>query len=164
MYVSNLFISFFFYKKDKRLKEQRMEMMWRGSKNYGKDSQIFTGVNYNGYGPPGGFCFDDFCSDPPIQDDPNLYDNNVKERVDLFVKETCEQANSYKTNHIMLTMGSDFQFQNALKWFKNLDKLIKHVNKVFFLSILLFFHNLSQVTYLTSTSNNKFLLFKFAIM
>jgi len=61
-----------------------MEMIWRGSRNYGKDSQIFTGVNYNGYGPPGGFCFDDYCSDPPIQDDPRLFDNNVKERVDLF--------------------------------------------------------------------------------
>ena len=105
-------------------------MVWRGSRNYGKDSQIFTGVTYNGYGPPGGFCFDDFCSDPPIQDDSRLYDYNVKERVDLFVKETCEQANSYKTNHIMLTMGEDFQFQNALKWFKNLDKLIRHVNEV----------------------------------
>lgn len=115
--------------KQKRLKEQRMEMMWRGSRNYGKASQIFTGVNYNGYGPPGGFCFDDYCSDPPIQDDPRLFDNNVKERVDLFVKETCEQAASYKTNNIMLTMGSDFQYQNALKWFKNMDKLMKYVNK-----------------------------------
>ena len=113
-----------------------MEMVWRGSHNYGKDSQIFAGVTYNNYAPPRGFCFDDHCSDPPIQDDPNLYDNNVKERVDLFVKETCEQANSFKTNNIMLTMGEDFQFQNALKWFKNLDKLIKHVNKVFFLIFL----------------------------
>lgn len=107
-----------------------MEMIWRGSRNYGKDSQIFTGVTYNRYSPLVGFCFDDRCSDPPIQNDPRLYDENVKERVDLFVRETCEQAKSYKTNHIMLTMGGDFQYQNALKWFKNLDKLIKYVNTV----------------------------------
>lgn len=27
-----------------------------------------------------------------------------------------------------MTMGSDFQFENANQWFKNLDKLIKYVN------------------------------------
>jgi hypothetical protein len=28
----------------------------------------------------------------------------------------------------MMTMGSDFQYENANKWYKNLDKLIKYVN------------------------------------
>lgn len=27
-----------------------------------------------------------------------------------------------------MTMGSDFQYENANLWYKNLDKLIKHVN------------------------------------
>jgi lysosomal alpha-mannosidase len=27
---------------------------------------LFTGVNYNGYGPPDGFCFDRGCNDEPI--------------------------------------------------------------------------------------------------
>lgn len=107
-----------------------MEMIWRGSRNYEELSQIFTGVLYNGYGPPSGFCYDDYCADPPIQDDPRLYDMNVKERVNTFVDETCEQAQHYKTNHIILTMGSDFQYGNALKWYKNLDKLIRYVNQV----------------------------------
>ena len=38
------------------------------------------------------------------------------------------QAKNYSTNHIMMTMGSDFQFENARENFKNLDKLIKYVN------------------------------------
>lgn len=28
-----------------------------------------------------------------------------------------------------MTMGEDFHYQNAHTWFKNLDKLIKHVNE-----------------------------------
>jgi len=107
-----------------------MEMVWRGSRNYEEQSQIFTGVLYNGYNPPPGFCYDEFCEDPPIQDNIDLYDVNVKERVDAFVEVTCEQAEHYKTNNIILTMGSDFQYENALRWFFNLDKLIKYVNEV----------------------------------
>lgn len=115
--------------KQKRLKEQKMEMVWRGSRNYDKASQIFSGVLYNQYDPPPGFCYDEFCSDPPIQDDPRVFDVNVQERVDEFVRITCEQALSYKTNNIIITMGADFQYENAHRWFKNLDKLIHYVNQ-----------------------------------
>ena len=38
------------------------------------------------------------------------------------------QAAHYKTNHIIMTMGSDFEYQNAHHWYKNLDKLIKYTN------------------------------------
>ncbi len=40
------------------------------------------------------------------------------------------QAKHYQTDNVILTMGSDFQYSNALLWFKNLDKLIKYVNQV----------------------------------
>ena len=63
------------------MKSQSMEIIWRGSANYRKLSQLLTGVLFSGYDPPSGFCFDDFCTDPPIQDDPNLFDMNVQERV-----------------------------------------------------------------------------------
>lgn len=108
-----------------------MEMMWRGSRNFEKSTQLFTGVLHNLYFPPSGFCYDQGCWDPPIQDDPNLFDFNVDERVNAFVKLSCEQAKHYKTNNIILTMGQDFNYQNAHHWFKNLDKLIKYVQKVF---------------------------------
>lgn len=38
------------------------------------------------------------------------------------------QARQYRTNHILMTMGSDFHYENARLWFKNLDKLIAHTN------------------------------------
>lgn len=31
----------------------------------------------------------------------------------------------YKTNNVIITMGEDFNYQDANMWFKNLDKLIK---------------------------------------
>ena len=44
-----------------RLEQQRMELVWRGSRNLGQDSDIFTGVLYNLYFPPPGFCYDQSC-------------------------------------------------------------------------------------------------------
>ena len=64
------------------------------------------------------------------QDDPNLAGYNVDERVASFVKEAQEQASHFATNHIMFTMGSDFNYQNSLEWYKNLDKLVHYVNKM----------------------------------
>lgn len=35
---------------------------------------VFTGIFPSGnYGPPPGFCFDQFCTDSPINDNPNLF-------------------------------------------------------------------------------------------
>ena len=114
-----------------RLEQQRMELVWRGSRNLGQDSDIFAGVLHNLYFPPPGFCYDQSCKNAlPIQDDPNLFDYNVKEIVNGFVFEACAQASQYKTNHIMMTMGGDFAYENAITWYKNLDKLINYVNGV----------------------------------
>ncbi|KAH0971088.1 hypothetical protein GBA52_023244 [Prunus armeniaca] len=42
---------------------------------------------------------------------------------------SSSQANVTRTNHIMWTMGDDFQYQYARSWFKQMDKLIHYVNK-----------------------------------
>ncbi|UJR17842.1 hypothetical protein I4U23_004741 [Adineta vaga] len=60
------------------------------------------GVTFRTYCPPESFCFDVFCQDEPIK------------------------AMAYATNHIMMTIGDDFQYENAYEWYKNLDKLIKY--------------------------------------
>lgn len=38
------------------------------------------------------------------------------------------QAEHYRTNNILITMGTDFNYQNAESWFKNIDKLIHYTN------------------------------------
>ena len=128
------FDAFFFGRIDyadkmKRLNESQMEMIWRGTSDLGALSDIFTGVTYHGYNPPNGFCFDQSCQDPPIQDDRNLQNNNVKERVEKFVDSIRDQACHYQSGEIMMTMGSDFQYENAHLWFKNMDKLIMHTRE-----------------------------------
>lgn len=45
------------------------------------DTDLFTGVLYNNYGPPNGFCFDILCDDEPIIDDKHSPDYNVDRRV-----------------------------------------------------------------------------------
>ncbi len=60
------------------------------------------------------------------QDDPNLEDYNVDQKVEDFVKAIATQQKFYRHNHIMLTMGSDFQWESAREWYKNLDKLMKY--------------------------------------
>ena len=107
-----------------RLEQKRMELVWRGSRNLGQDSDIFASVLYNGYNPPEGFCYDLLCEGQAT------FNVNDRETVDRFVEAACGQASQYKTNHIMLTMGSDFHYQNAAMWFDNLDTLIKNVNAV----------------------------------
>ena len=103
-------------------------MIWRGSRNQGKRTEIFTGVLFNGYAPPEGFCFDEigdgYCKDPSFTPE------NLQKRIKQFVEKTCAQASKYRTNNIMLTMGGDFNYHNAPRWFSNLDILIKNANKV----------------------------------
>ncbi|CAF4577618.1 unnamed protein product, partial [Rotaria sp. Silwood2] len=91
-------------------------------------SWLFTGTLPLYYLSPPSFCFDITCSDQSIMDDKNLHDYNVLERVETFIGAAIAQTEVYATNHIIMTMGSDFFDQNAHEDFKNLDKLIHYVN------------------------------------
>lgn len=113
----------------KRKEDKSLEVIWRGSKTFGSTSQIFTNAFPVHYSPPNGFGFeiDDFSI--PVQDNPHLFDYNVEQRVNDFVAAALVQANVTRTDHIMWTMGDDFQYQYAETWFKQMDKLIHYVNK-----------------------------------
>ena len=63
-----------------------------------------------------------------MQDDPELSEYNVQNRVNEFVSAAQNQASYYTTDNIMFTMGSDFHYEDALEVYKNLDKLIHYVN------------------------------------
>ncbi|XP_078577239.1 lysosomal alpha-mannosidase-like isoform X1 [Branchiostoma floridae x Branchiostoma japonicum] len=130
------FDGFFFGRLDyqdkaNRLKYRNMEEIWRASPDdLGAAADLFTGALYNHYVPPGGLCFDIGCKDQPIEDDMALHDYNVANRVGIAVNTSLDQVQHFQTDHIMWTMGSDFQYQAAHTWFKNMDKLITHTNSM----------------------------------
>jgi lysosomal alpha-mannosidase len=114
---------------EQRGKTKTREMIWQASENLGQQAAIFTGVLPYGYNPPPNYCFDIYCNDDPIMDDPRLEDYNVDKKVNEFINYTLNQRQQYKTDNLIMTMGSDFQYSNAHMWYKNLDKLIKYVNE-----------------------------------
>ncbi|KAM3925843.1 lysosomal alpha-mannosidase [Leptodactylus fuscus] len=112
-----------------RMNTKNMEMIWRGSDDLAAPTaDLFTGVLPNGYNPPDHFCWDQLCSDAPIMDNPQLEDYNVDAIIDSFLDVVRKQSSKYRSTHIVMTMGSDFQYENAIPWFKNMDKLIQVVN------------------------------------
>ncbi|XP_037294534.1 lysosomal alpha-mannosidase isoform X1 [Manduca sexta] len=114
--------------KSSRLHNQDMEMVWRGDDVLGKSSDIFTGVLFNTYSPPPGFCFDVLCDDEPIIDDPDSPLFNVDDKIAVFLDYVKKQSLHYRTQNVIVTMGGDFTYQDASMWYKNLDKLIEYAN------------------------------------
>ncbi|XVE82470.1 hypothetical protein DITRI_Ditri16bG0007200 [Diplodiscus trichospermus] len=112
-----------------RKNDKSLEVIWRGSKTFGSSSQIFANAFPVHYSPPNGFHFEVDDDSVPVQDNPLLFDYNVEERVNDFITAAMTQANVTRTNHIMWTMGDDFQYQYAESWFRQMDKLIHYVNK-----------------------------------
>lgn len=107
-----------------REKERTMEMIWKSSPSLGSKADMFTGVLPNVYWPPTGFCFDINCWDEP------LHENNIRAKAMDFIAHVRKQAKTYATNHTIITMGMDFYFRDAKKWYHNLDKLIQAVNEL----------------------------------
>ncbi|KAM8772245.1 lysosomal alpha-mannosidase [Acanthopagrus schlegelii] len=134
MFAQMGYDGFFFGRLDyqdraRRMMHKEQELLWRASDSLTPPmADLFTGILPNGYNPPEGFCWDQSCDDAPIRDDPDLEDYNVDDVVKRFLAIAEGQSAVYKTNHIIMTMGSDFQYENANLWYKNLDKLIHYVN------------------------------------
>ncbi len=115
----------------KRKREQATEMLWSPSQTFGTKKTILTQIRPDGnYGPPPCFCFDfNRCYCAPIQDDERLEGYNVDHRVEEFIHQALKYSKEVLGDDIMFLMGSDFQWENADVWYKNLDKLIHYANK-----------------------------------
>ncbi|XP_075400920.1 lysosomal alpha-mannosidase-like [Tenrec ecaudatus] len=116
---------------DKAIRERtrQMEQVWRGSMSLPPPTaDLFTSILPNLYEPPAGFCWDIKCFDSPVVDEINNPEYNADIVVAQFLRVVADQARHYRSNNIIMTMGSDFHYENAERWFKNLDTLIQLVN------------------------------------
>ena len=104
----NSFCAKIFRDKIRRSSSKEMEMIWSTNKN--GTQNLFTGINYNIYAPPPGFCWDLICNDEPLVDDLDSHSYNLDKRIHDFIDYVKIQAQSYQTNNIALTMGEDFQY------------------------------------------------------
>ncbi|KAF4674350.1 hypothetical protein FOL47_009372 [Perkinsus chesapeaki] len=115
-----------------------LEMVYRTDESSSSASEdaIFMGLMYM-YSPPPGFGFDVLNGDPPLQDDVLLEDVNIADRLAAFREICVNQTESYnpdgkgegQSKNIILTMGMDFNYQQAISWYNNMDKLI-HYSKL----------------------------------
>jgi len=123
-----------FQDKQKRLKEKSMEFLWRPFfKHLGKSSQILAHTMLD-YCSPNYFGFDPLDFDNmngPFEDDPDLETFNADWKSNLFIQVVTNMSASYRTNHLLVPMGCDFQFQNAKQNFRSIDRMIKYINDRF---------------------------------
>ncbi|KAM6216779.1 LOW QUALITY PROTEIN: lysosomal alpha-mannosidase-like [Rhynchocyon petersi] len=116
---------------DKHWREEarEMELVWQGSSSLRPPAaDLFTIVHPNTYQPPQGFGWDVLCDDAPVVDELGNAEYNADKVVKNFLEVAANQSRNYRTNHIIMTMGSDFHYRYAPNWFENLDKLIQLVN------------------------------------
>lgn len=87
---------------------QQCEGLWDASTSL-RDTTVFWGLtgSYSGnYGPPEGFCFDVQCD--PHERIVGLDEDALLDRLQQFVQQVRVQSDRTADNHIMLTMGEDF--------------------------------------------------------
>ena len=92
---------------------QECEGLWKATSTSSNDDDsdddtIFWGLtgSYEGnYGPPPGFCFDVQCRDEKLL---GLNQTRLMQRLHTFLEYVRVQADRTRGNHIMLTMGTDF--------------------------------------------------------
>jgi len=128
------FNSVFFARSDyqdfaNRQKHNATEFFWFPSPSQGKSAATLGGILADYYYPPQRFNFGGDDKTPPIMDDSTMHDYNVKERVDDFVHTVTSFSSFTAGSDVMVMMGTDFSYENAETWFRNIDKLIKYCNQ-----------------------------------
>ncbi|XP_065199334.1 uncharacterized protein LOC135831021 isoform X1 [Sycon ciliatum] len=113
--------------KDQRKATKELEFVWRGSRSFGPENQMFTHIMDSMYCTPAECQYD---RNTRIQTDPLLptYQLNFIEQGEAFVNMSRQRNQWYRHDHILIPFGCDFEHQNAYKSFMQMDKLIDYVN------------------------------------
>jgi lysosomal alpha-mannosidase len=106
-----------------------MEFWWSPRQDSGEDNSLLGILNYNGYSPPPGFCFDIYCNDNPVMYNPKLENYNLPQMAVEFAEYFRDMSQHYRQPILQFCMGMDFFYLNADIWYKNLDLLIDYINQ-----------------------------------
>nr|GMC73704.1 probable alpha-mannosidase At5g13980 [Ipomoea batatas] len=100
----------------KRKGEKSLEVVWRASKSLGTSSQIFAGAFPENYEPPSGFYFEVNDDSPVVQDDTDLFDYNVPERVNDFVAAALSQDGRVNALYSTPSIYTDAKYASDQSW------------------------------------------------
>ncbi|GMH41782.1 hypothetical protein BSKO_09692 [Bryopsis sp. KO-2023] len=113
-------------------KNKKIEFLWQPSISDGEKTKIFTGTFANGdYDSPAGFDFESGVdkNNGRVVDDKDSPEYNVNEWVDMLVKTALDFEGKGKGRDVLVLMGGRHRFENAISWYKNLDKIIHYTNQ-----------------------------------
>jgi lysosomal alpha-mannosidase len=106
-----------------------MEWLWKPFYNsLGERVQILAHSMYDTYCPPKGFNFDRYGYDDPFEIDDTLSVFNAEQKTQDFIQMVNERSSHYRTNHLLIPMGCDFQYTNANQNFYSMDNMITYIN------------------------------------
>ncbi len=102
-YEALYFARLHYLEKQGRLANKSLEFIWDASDDLSEialgilmvfsETNLLTGAFFqDNYGPPPGFCFDQFCDDDPIIDTQIFPGYNVDEKVKAFVDHVKNQV------------------------------------------------------------------------
>ncbi|XP_065180763.1 lysosomal alpha-mannosidase-like [Sycon ciliatum] len=117
-----------FNDKDHRKQSQTLEVVWRGSKSRGAESDIFVHILAESYQTPPEMTVDSIS--PVPQNDPTLptYGVNMVGIGEGVAKQAALRRPFFRHNNILLPFGDDFDHQNAYKSFQQMDKIVEYIN------------------------------------
>ena len=102
--------------KVQRLKDKTMQFIWKPMyDSLGDEVEIFTGIMQDHYCWVGGFWMDEkFEADDPVIIDPRSESFNAGHYAELMYNYTVHMSEHYRGNHLLVPMGCDFTFMNAI--------------------------------------------------
>jgi hypothetical protein len=113
--------------KDKYIQNGTLEWNWK----VGENKTLLTHILYDHYGTPYGFEWEGSypCCGVNLEDNPVITSQNVANRSAIFVDIAKNRAKSFKTNHLLIPFGNDFEFRNASINFGNMSQIVEYINQ-----------------------------------
>ncbi|KAB2089523.1 hypothetical protein ES319_A03G067500v1 [Gossypium barbadense] len=114
----------------KRKDEKSLEVVWRGSKSLGSSSQIFAGAFPENYEPPSNFYYEVNDDSPIVQDNMELFDYNVPQRVNEFVAAALSQDGRVNALYSTPSIYTDAKYATNEAWPLKTDDYFPYADRI----------------------------------